>query len=372
MNFIILVKSTLKLLRTPVTFKMSTKRALVIEEENMEVVESIVQKSTKKPAVKKAKVDKTITEATQFVSPLKTIIVNGEWMCQNVPCLIISKTDENVQLKPFNKSRDYTVSMSDLNTHFVPLNRDNEYVYTEAYPGGCIKISEFSISPISISELTKHFESNKGFVGLLEKAYQDSYVGKGNTFCINMKKYNEYMENNQVSKLERIGDPIFNRTTRHTVPIAGTFTRDDYEKCPSFPAPIGIRAEDFALPSEQNDILCEMLTQIFNCVNAPKCPPELQARLKLEITPNTHTCEWCGDKMDIAELNQEYCSKEHSVNFCHRDPVVGTKKGNVYIGHCSCNREQGGYSEEQRIQQLIRLAKYNPIYREMILKELNI
>ena len=339
--------------------------------EKMEQIESIQNKSTKKPALKKQKVDKSITESTQFVSPVKTIIVNGEWLCQNVPCYIISKTDENVQLRAFNKARDCIISAAEFNAHFVELKRDNEFVYTEYYPGGCIKISEFSIVPISINELTKHFTENKGFVGLLDKAYQDSYVGKGNTFCINMKKYNEYIETNQASKLERIGDPIFNRTTRHTPPIAGTYSRDDFEKCPSFPAPIGIRAEDFALPSEQNDILCEMLTQIFNCVNAPECPPELISKLNLQIVKDSHTCEWCGEKMDIAELNQEYCSKEHSVNFCHRDPVVGTKKGNVYIGHCSCNREQGGYSEEQRIQQLIRLAKYNSLYREMILKELN-
>ena len=81
-------------------------------------------------------------------------------------------------------------------------------------------------------------------------------------------------------------------------------------------------------------------------------------------------CLWCGEVMDISELNQEYCSKEHSINFCHRIPELGTKKGNVYIGHCSCNREQGGYSEEQRIQQIIRLAKHNPSYIEKILQEL--
>jgi hypothetical protein len=74
--------------------------------------------------------------------------------------------------------------------------------------------------------------------------------------------------------------------------------------------------------------------------------------------------------MDISELNQVYCSKEHSINFCHRNPVIGTKKGNVYIGHCSCNREQGGYSEQQRVEQIIRLAKSNPIYREIIMSSL--
>jgi hypothetical protein len=210
----------------------------------------------------------------------------------------------------------------------------------------------------------------------LKKADQDSYTGKGNIHCINMKKYNEYIESKEnpvssSSKLERIGDPIFNRTPRHTAPISSSFSREDFEKCPSFPAPIGIRAEDFAFPSEQNEILKEMLTQVFSCRNAPECPDEIREQLGITITPNSHMCEWCGEVMDIQELNQVYCSAEHSVNFCHRDPKVGTKRGNVYIGHCSCNREQGGYSEIERVQQMIRLAKYNQTYREMLLAALS-
>jgi hypothetical protein len=272
--------------------------------------------------------------------------------------------EEHLILKPFNKTGKFQVSKTLIEENFIYLHRDTEYVYTEHYPGGKIAISEFSIKPISISKLIKHFENIPNIVKLLEKADQDSYTGKGNTFCINISKYNEYIESKKTSKLERIGDPIFNRTSRHTPPIRGTFTRADFENCPSFPAPIGIRAEDFALPSEQNAILIDLITQIFNCVNAPEFPEEFQSTIGIAINKNSHMCEWCGEKLDVAELNQEYCSKEHSVNFCHRDPPVGTKKGNVYIGHCSCNREQGGYSEEQRFEQIMRLAKHNPAYLE--------
>jgi hypothetical protein len=225
---------------------------------------------------------------------------------------------------------------------------------------------EFDVKPISISKLLKLFADIPSFVTLLEKAEQDSYIGKGNTFCINIKDYNEYNEKKESTKLQRVGDPIFNRASRHTVPIPSTFDRGDFEKCLSFPAPIGIRAEDFALPSEQNEIMKEMLTQAFNCVGAPECPPEFCEQLGITITPNSHMCDWCGELINIAELNQVYCSKEHSLNFCHRDPTIGTKKGNVYIGHCSCNREQGGYSETQRVDQIIRLAKSNPHYLAII------
>jgi len=333
----------------------------------MSTQEDTIQQSVVRPT-KKVKYDRTITEETLFVSPTKTLIVNSEWICQNVPCYIITNTEQDaVIIKPFNKSRECKISSEIFNNYFTNLNRDNEYVYTNNYPGGRIAIEEFTISPISISELSNNFKDKPEFIALLDKAYQDSYTGKGNTFCINMKKYAEYEANKQISKLERIGDPIFNRTSRHTAPIPSTFTRDDFENCPSFPGPIGIRAEDFAWPSEQNDILREMLTQVFNCAGAPECPAQLEEKLQIKITRNSHMCEWCGEIMDISTLNQQYCSKEHSVNFCHRDPVVGTKKGNVYIGHCSCNREQGGYSEEQRVMQVIRLAKYNAKYRKMIL-----
>jgi hypothetical protein len=332
-----------------------------------------IKKNEKKEqtAIKNMKNEaKTITESTLFVASKQTIIVNGEWICENVPCIILYTNLTHVSIKPFNKARNVDLNIEEFNENFIPLVRDAEFVYTEHYPTGKIHVSEFSVEPISINELIKHFSNEPNFVSLLDKAYQDSYVGKGNTFCINMKKFNEFKTNPQSSKLERIGDPVFNRTSRHTVPVPKDFTRENFEQSPSFPAPIGIRLEDFSWPSEQNEILCEMLTQVFNCVNSPECPSNFKEKHGLIITPNSHMCEWCGEKMDIQELNQVYCSKEHSVNFCHRDPLIGTKKGNVYIGHCSCNREQGGYSEDERIKQIIRLAKYNSKYRDMILAEL--
>lgn len=352
---------------------MATKRRLIIIESDDEEEIVTLTKKAKTPQ-KKQQTKFSIDSDTKFVTAQKTICAlkakQEEWICQGVPCVVISGDEEFVRLKPFNKSGIFNVQIEVFHENFVDLKRDESFVYVEQYPGGKIPIAEFNVSPLSISELKKYFRSNQSLVKLLEKAEQDSFVGKGNTFCINISDFHRYNSKNESTKLERVGDPIFNRAARHTTPIPSTFTREDFEKSPGFPAPMGIRAEDFTLPSEQNDILREMLTQIFNCVNAPVCPEKFCEQLGIKVNPNSHMCEWCGEKMDISELNQEYCSKEHSVNFCHRDPVVGTRKGNVYIGHCSCNREQGGYSEEQRIMQIIRLAKYNPLYREMILNEL--
>ena len=333
--------------------------------------EKLLEKAKKDAEKEAAKIGPT----TKFVSSNKTILVNRgkltEWLCCGVPCQLISNDGEFVSFRPFNKAGEYQVSIENFTNHFEELERNEIYIFTHFYPAP-LPIAEFDIKPISISKLLKVYVDNRPFATLLEKAEQDSYIGKGSTFCVNIKDYNEYIEKKEVTKLQRIGDPIFNRTPRHTVPIPTTFTRDDFEKCSSFPAPIGIRAEDFALPSEQNEIMKEMLTQAFNCVGAPECPPEFQEQLGITINPNSHICDWCGISINVSDLNQSYCSKEHSLNFCHRDPTIGTKKGNVYIGHCSCNREQGGYSEIQRVEQIIRLAKSNPKYLAMIKEGLGV
>ena len=290
-----------------------------------------------------------ITESTQFIAAKKTICVNKDWICGSVPCIIISQnTNGTTTLKPFNKSSKLDLSTELISNEFISLSRDDKFVYIPEYPDGKIALTEFNIKPISINSLKKHFKDNKNLLILIKKAYQDAHTSKGSTSCITCDVYTKYnSDDKKNSELERIGDPIFNRSTRHSPPVPTSYTRENFEECSSFPAPIGIRMEDFALPSEQNEILKALLTQIFCCAGAPECPIGLREEFDLTIMPNSHVCNWCGEIMNLSDLNQEYCSKEHSVNFCHRDPVIGTKKNNVYIGHCSCNREQGGYSERQ-------------------------
>ena len=325
-----------------------------------------------------------IAIATTYFAPSRTIVADSkkEWLCANVPCIVISKTDASITVKPFNKKGELKVSNDIFDSVFQPLESDDEFVYSKSYPHGRIWIQEFNIKPISILPILKYFNQiqnqnhsqnqYKNLLTLLEKAEHDSYTGKGNTACINMSKYNDYIAKTKtINILERIGDPVFNRTSRHTTPIPVNFNRQQFEASPSFPAPIGIRNEDFAWPSEQNEILRQLLSQIFSCKNAPECPEEIREKIGFSIIPNSHKCEWCGQHLDIHELNQEYCSEVHSVNFCHRDPNLGTRPNNVYIGHCSCNREQGGYSEEERISQTIRIASHNPKYKEMLLQALN-
>jgi hypothetical protein len=306
------------------------------------------------------------TKSMKFVAP-KITILDKAWITANCPCILIS-IDSYVVIKPF-AGKKIKISNDIFEKEFNYLKNDDMFVYTPYYPDGKINISEFYIEKISISDLKKYYEESS-VCPLIVKAHADSYNSKGNNTCVTISEYKKYKEGEVPNKLERIGDPIYNRSSRHSPPIPKSFTRAEFEKSSSFPAPIGIREEDFALPSEQNKILIELLEQIFNSKNAPPCPDKLRIKYGLNIIPNSHKCRWCSEIINIDNLNQEYCSKEHSINLCHRNPEVGTKPGNVYFGHCSCNREQGGYSEEQHIEFAIRLAKYNPLYREQILKGL--
>ncbi len=302
----------------------------------------------------------------------KTTIPQGKnkWLCANIIYKVITNDNITVKLQTFNFD-SITVSISEFQEEFYQLDYDEEYVYSPYYPTCKVSLSEFDIKRISINKLEKHFEKNPSILNAIKKAKQDAYNSKGNQFCITIEKYNDYKINPKSNKLERIGDPIFNRSTRHSPPISKSYTYDKFTKSASFPAPIGIREEDFALPSEQNEILIDLLSQIFSCKNAPVCPEEIKNELGLHFQKDTHICLWCGEIMDLSNINQNYCAEEHSINFCHRIPELGTKKGNVYIGHCSCNREQGGYSEEQRVEQIIRLAKTNPKYKQLILDQLS-
>jgi hypothetical protein len=306
----------------------------------------------------------------KFIAFTKTKPIKKSWACANVPCKIISINGSNITVLPFNSKNTLCISTNEEGKEFIYLESDDNYVYIQNYPDGKVLITEFDVKPISLTKLKKHF-TDKNILKAIEKAELDSYHSKGKNSCITVKAYNDHKNDPKTSKLERFGDQIFNRSVRHSPPISKTFTREHFENSLSYPAPIGVREEDFAWPSEQNEILIELLNQIFSCKNAPECPEEIKKELGLTIIANSHMCFWCGEIMDLSDLKQEYCLKEHTINFCHRNPEIGTKKKNIYIGHCSCNREQGGYSEEQRVEQIIKLAKFNPNYREKILKELS-
>lgn len=297
-----------------------------------------------------------------FLSKLNKHSKKENWLCEGVPCRIIKNENDISYIKPFNTERTFEIEKDIYEKNFVSAIEDDKYVYCDRYPSKKIEKEEFDIKPI----LTKHKllsslkNSSENFALLIDKVYQDAYNAKGSTKCINAEKYNEYKNGNTVlTKLKNIGDPVFNRSSRHSPPVYKEFTYEDFTKTSSFPAPIGIRYEDFALPSEQNMILRELLEQLFNSCGAPECPENIKKILKINIENDSHKCRWCNEKINIEDINQRYCSAVHSINFCHIDPLIGTKSKNIYLGHCDCNREQGGYSETERVEQMLRLLTHN-------------
>jgi len=328
-----------------------------------------------------------ITGTTEFVRPTRSFDHKGakkvSWICGGVPSIVIKNQEESVTIKPFDSDVEFDIPRKVFNETFVPCARDDTSVFSDVYPGGKVPFSEFNVPKINIKCLLDAFKTNTSLTTIIEKCKQDAYVSKGNTKCIKIDALHQFEAAAATasvdegaagggaagtgSSLTRTGDPYFNRRSRHSPPVPKSMTRAEYESCPSFPRPIGVREADFAWPTEQNDILISLIKQIFACEGAPELPVAIQQQLGIavgSIAPNSHKCLWCGNIVSVQELNQSYCAEEHSVNFCHRDPETGTKAGNVYIGHCSCNREQGGHSEEERIEQILRLLRANPDHQK--------
>jgi hypothetical protein len=337
-----------------------------------------------------------INGTTEFVRPTRSFDHKGNkkvsWICSGVPSIVVKNQPECVTIKPFDSDVEFEIPRATFNETFVPCARDETSVYSDVYPGGKVPFSEFNVPKINIKSLLDTFKSNTSLCTIIEKCKQDAYVSKGNTKCIKIGALHQFEADAAAaaaaaaadatvgSSLTRTGDPYFNRRSRHSPPVPKSMSRAEYEACSSFPRPIGVREADFAWPTEQNEILVSLIKQIFACEGAPELPVEIRQQLGIEvgsIVANSHKCLWCGETVSVQELNQSYCAEEHSVNFCHRDPETGTKAGNVYIGHCSCNREQGGHSEEERIEQVLRLIRANPahqkkyarMFRELILSD---
>lgn len=186
---------------------------------------------------------------------------------------------------------------------------------------------------------------------------------------IKVDKYHQY-QNGQVklSKHERFGNTIFNRNSRWCPPVDISY--DEYKKCPSYPAPIGIRPKDFCLPSELVKVFEELMNQIMNFKNVKETTFEKVQKILpfIEKRNNYHSCRYCGVFIDINQCLFEknvdgntitYKSKENYIEICHGDPNGRFLNDNIYFGHGECNRRQGGFSETERMKDGIQLLFLN-------------
>jgi hypothetical protein len=288
----------------------------------------------------------------KYINSKGTFVAKRVWISANSEAKILGTKGDEVEILLKDLSNPITLSSSQFFGNFVEagdITTDDEFEFHS------------SVNKISQTEITKLIdkffvgEEQKLFRVAVEKAATDAYSSGGSTKSLNISKYLDFTRGLlKKAVLEDIGDPIFNRRSRWS-PIADVANW----KSRGYPAPIGIRASDYARLRECNQIYMELLTQIFSMSYESPLPQEIAKYLQYAPSKGTHKCLYCGISVSLSEFaDQQYKAKIHALNFCHRDPgeTLGrTRPGNVYFGHTTCNRTQGGLSELDRILDGLRL-----------------
>jgi hypothetical protein len=326
--------------------------------------------------------------------PRKCLTVKGalkaeyEWVqIEGVPCQVMEEIydDEGLYqgciLNSFtsNPESRFKVAAEELEEHFEPAVMDKQgfILGLQKYPDGKIHNSEFKkrADVQQIASVFKRFP-NKDLASKLEQ----TLVSQGSTHAATIPLYLDYMSGaKKLKSTENFGDPIFNRHKRWCPPIDISF--EEFKASPSYPAPIGVRPKDFCLPSEIISSAVELAGQMCRFLNSDR---ELTAYLQTNIltvygaaaqgralaAASPFCCKWCNKVIDANCCKAEYKSATNYIEICHRDPNDRFLPRNVYWGHGDCNRRQGGYTEEDRIQDAMTLLKYNPEYLKKYAAEL--
>jgi hypothetical protein len=279
---------------------------------------------------------------------------------EGVPCKVIDIKNNGLILNSFSSSDNKTcfkIEKEDLLYFEKATLVDGYIVNLQSYPSNRLSIKEFDIrSEITsfIKEVKKYIKTHNIISKIIDDKLEQLRASQGCTDTIKIDQYISYLSNKNEfnSKLKRVGDPIFNRSTRWSPPIKMSY--EEFKNSNSFPAPLGVRTKDFSLPSSVLKCLKEMIKQVclFQNINPPE---ELKKLLNIDDLIPKHKCKWCNNIINADEYTSEYSSQENFIEICHRDPNGNFDPDNVYWGHGTCNREQGGYSEGERVKQALRL-----------------
>lgn len=242
------------------------------------------------------------------------------------------------------------------------LDRDNVKKIIDKYMNVIKKWPEGQMKELLIGKLLPN-RKRKG--GKLEQLKQcaGSPAPKIDNILAHIKKMNEEKEPELNEKF--FGNQIFNRRNRCS-PVGDNLSREEFMNSPSYPFPIGIRKKDFCLYSDMILVIVEMIRQLFTFKKVEPTYREKMQEIFTEfnIPPqfnnNTiHRCRYCNKELDLNLCSSEYASQDNYTEICHQNPNVGFSINNMYWGHGECNRRQGGYTEEERIDDGIRLLKNN-------------
>lgn len=325
--------------------------------------------------------------------PRKCLTVKGtvrteyEWVqIEGVPCMVIEEHHndkdelEFIIFNSFTSNPDsyFKVSAIELAEHFEKaiVNKDGFIMGLTKYPDGKIHTLEFK-KRVDVKNIAALFKKipNKDLSSKLEQ----TLVSQGSTHAATISLFFDYVNGTKKLKsTENFGDPIFNRHKRWCPPINITF--EEFKTSPSYPAPLGVRPKDFCLPSEIISSAVELVTQMTRFLHSEDEFVKIIKTSILDVyTPSATVttvalepfcCKWCNKVIDANLCKAEYKSATNYIEICHRDPNDRFLPRNVYWGHGDCNRRQGGYTEEDRIQDAITLLKYNPEYLKKYIDEL--
>lgn len=273
---------------------------------------------------------------------------NSKIWISPVPCKIIEDDENEYCIKCYDLHHIVRVSKSSFQNNFEKIIVTDEFMKdfaTEKYSKNKIWKIITNVIPKTNDKLSNNIKF------MIDKCFQDAYTSAGENNSITIKEYTSNSWKNK-SNLKRYS-PIFNRRSRNSCVVDERFDEKLFQ---SDPKPIGIRKIDYATKQEQNAILKQLIRQLFGFINMPKMPIELKQYLDVDDNL-THKCKYCFKEIDIMTLQQKYSEKSHTINLCHDDPKLGSIALNLYWGHTTCNREQGGFSQIERIQQTIEQLK---------------
>jgi len=281
-----------------------------------------------------------------FFIPIRRT-VHGKNIIAQVPAKLLSNSAGTVILKMYDLEKPLTLTDTEFQSLFQPYDASAEF------------IADFETQSITEGDLRSaagrfRQEDEAVMWPMFGKCVMDAYMSCGNAKSCPITKYTSIKTTAAAQTLESY-KPQFNRRARNTFVIPADFDEAAFQKDP---LPIGVDAHEFATKTEQKAILVALVQQLYGFEGAPPMSDEMQTLLGLPEKPvaGVHCCKYCCKPMEISKVAQEYKAKVHYLNLCHDDPKRGTKASNLYWGHTTCNREQGGCSTFERIKQGLQLG----------------
>lgn len=281
-----------------------------------------------------------------------TFNLGQTWIVKHIEAIISDESGSEFTIGVLNKEGPLKIDKALFREYFQESGEPTEDDMIE-FESRNHKISKSRVVKLIRSNLPP--ASWKVFESALKKAHLDAYTAAGNQKTITIDEYNQFRKSGKVpGGLKGFGDPVLNRAPRWT-PVANFQEWLEGKD----PAPLGIRESDHARLRDCNQIFLELMGQVFSMDHSYSIPEEISKFVGWNVVPRSHACSYCGSGMSVSAFEEQtYRAKEHPINFCHRDPsdsAFRTRPGNIYFGHTSCNRIQGGLSELDRIKDGLRL-----------------